>query len=98
MLRCMRAIDFDRVLKVCEKNPCNSSIISNHRQVYSNCHVQVCENLSDSSSIKFDNDENQIAATTEHAELLTNYVCKLSSLQPLTCSPKNNVIIGRCIL
>lgn len=67
--RCMRAIDIDRAIRVCE----------------SNC---------------FFSDETQLSLEKPEKAIIDNgrsgyYTCSISSLRPITCSPKNNIIIGR---
>ena len=78
--RCMRVIDFDRLISTCFQNIYQQN---NYQNIESkrNENENIDENIEDQNQIKNNG----------------YYIFRQASLKPLTCSPKNNVIIGRFI-
>jgi len=133
----MRAIDFDRLLKVCEKDlqsqkntqkkdsssytkitsidtveSCCPSLLPDFeglleiadggydRRKEQNMNKEKPSGVVEAQKDAPEKGEERISAGGEEdrSKVLNRYICKLSSLSPLTCSPKNNVIIGRRIV
>jgi hypothetical protein len=77
--RCMRVIDFDRLIHIC----CSISLNSFEDEETKATKVVGKDPVRGRGS------------TEEQKTKLGEYIFRMTSLFPLTCSPKNNVIIGR---
>jgi hypothetical protein len=81
--RCMRVVDFDRLIHICHRGHPTTEEVTEGTAI-----GEETERIAREEERKVD--EGQEVG-------LTDYIFRMTSLFPLTCSPKNNVIIGRCL-
>ena len=86
--RCMRLIDFDRLIHRCE---------CTYTTTAADTTTPNYDSTDNSTNSDSNIDAHTHTLTTSSGEERSQYICRMSSLLPLSCSPKNNVIIGRYV-